>query len=92
VTLARLPRIEAPDGHEVHHEVEIGAVIGRGGRDIGEDAALSHVAGLCVALDLTSRTEQAAAKERGMPWSFAKGRDTFCPISPVIPGLDAARL
>lgn len=38
-------KIEIPKGVEVHHEVELGVVIGKGGRDISESAAESHIAG-----------------------------------------------
>lgn len=37
------------------HEIELVAVIGKGGRDIAVADALSHVAGYCVGLDMTVR-------------------------------------
>jgi acylpyruvate hydrolase len=30
---------------------------------------------------MTARNMQDAAKKAGLPWSAAKGLDTFCPIS-----------
>ena len=38
----------------------------------------------CLAIDVTSRHAQNAAKEMGRPWTEAKGFDTFCPIGPFI--------
>lgn len=60
--------------------VELGVVIGRRGSNIKEENAYNHVAGYALALDLTARHVQATAKSAGLPWSQAKGYDTFCPI------------
>ena len=38
-----------------------------------------------VSIDLTGRNLQNEAKNKGLPWSIAKGFDTFCPISNIIP-------
>jgi acylpyruvate hydrolase len=46
--------IELPDT-EVHHEVELGVMIGQGGKNIQEESALQHVGGYFIALDLTAR-------------------------------------
>ncbi len=70
---------------EVHHEVELVAVIGRGGKNIAEEEAPAHVAGYAVGLDMTARDIQRAAKEQGHPWSVAKGFDTFAPLGPIVP-------
>lgn len=66
----------------VHHEIELGVIIGpNGGRDIPEDQAMNAVGGYIVALDLTARELQNQAKSKGKPWAMSKGFDTFCPIS-----------
>lgn len=65
----------------MHHEVELGVVIGEAGRQVSESDAMKHVAGYALALDMTARDLQAAAKKSGGPWTIAKGYDTFCPIS-----------
>ena len=70
---------------DVHHEVELVAVIGTRARRVSRAAALSHVAGLAVGLDMTARDLQQQAKERGYPWSVAKGFDTFAPLGPIVP-------
>ena len=68
----------------LHHEVELGVVIGKEGKHITQDMAMSHVLGYLVALDITARDIQSIAKKNGWPWSIAKGFDTFSPISNVV--------
>lgn len=60
-------------------EVELGVVIGKGGRYIDEADALEHVAGYCVINDVSEREFQI---ERGGSWDKGKGCDTFGPIGP----------
>jgi 5-carboxymethyl-2-hydroxymuconate isomerase len=76
-----LPR----DLGQVHHEVELVAVIGKPGRAIAESMALEHVLGFAVGLDLTLRDVQTEAKGRGEPWTTAKGFDGSAPVSLVAP-------
>lgn len=72
--------IEIPRGsHKTDWEVELGVVIGRGGRYIEESNALSHVAGYCVINDVSEREFQL---ERGGTWDKGKGCDTFGPTGP----------
>lgn len=70
---------------ETHHEVELVVAIGRGGKRIARSAAYSHVLGYGVGLDMTLRDVQEEAKQRGLPWSVAKGFDTSAPVSEFIP-------
>ena len=70
---------------DVHHEVELVAVIGKGGKDIPQDRALEHVDAYAVGLDMTARDLQSEAKKGGRPWSVAKGFDTFAPLGPLTP-------
>jgi len=60
-------------------EVELGVVIGKGGRYISEDDALEHVAGSCVINDVSERAFQL---ELGGTWDKGKGCDTFGPLGP----------
>ena len=69
----------------VHHEVELVAVIGTSGRAIEPAAALDHVLGFSVGIDLTLRDLQNEAKSRGEPWDLAKGFDGAAPLSTVVP-------
>lgn len=68
----------------VDHEVELGVVIGKSGRDIKPEKWKDYVLGYCIVLDMTARDLQDAAKKNGEPWSMAKGFDTFCPVSRVV--------
>lgn len=65
----------------LHHEVELVIALGKGGADIAEGAALEHVWGYAVGVDLTRRDRQAEAKKAGTPWDTAKGFDHSAPIS-----------
>jgi 2,4-diketo-3-deoxy-L-fuconate hydrolase len=60
-------------------EVELGVVIGQGGRYIAEADALNHVAGYCVVNDVSEREYQL---ERAGTWDKGKGFDSFGPIGP----------
>jgi 2-keto-4-pentenoate hydratase/2-oxohepta-3-ene-1,7-dioic acid hydratase in catechol pathway len=68
----------------LHHEVELGIVIGKKCKNVKQKDALDFILGYCVALDITARDIQDEAKENGWPWSIAKGFDTFAPISEVV--------
>ena len=74
-----------PQSEDVHHEVELVAVIGRGGKDIAEAQALDYVDGYAAGLDMTARDLQSRAKKAGHPWSVAKGFDTFAPLGQAVP-------
>jgi ureidoglycolate lyase len=60
-------------------EVELGVIIGKGGRYIDEADAMEHVAGYCVINDVSEREWQL---ERGGTWDKGKGFDTFGPLGP----------
>jgi len=68
----------------LHHEVELGVIIGKKCKNVKSENALEYVLGYCVALDITARDIQSVAKKNGWPWSIAKGFDTFAPISKVV--------
>ena len=38
-----------------------------------------------MSIDLTARNVQNEAKKKGLPWTIAKGFDTFLPVSTLIP-------
>ncbi|YCH22552.1 ureidoglycolate lyase [Pseudomonas sp. D1-3] len=72
--------IEIPRGStKTDWEVELGVVIGKGGRYIDEANAMDHVAGYCVINDVSEREWQL---ERGGSWDKGKGFDTFGPLGP----------
>lgn len=66
---------------DLHHEVELVAALGCGGRDLNSEQALACVIAYGVGLDLTRRDLQAQAKAKGTPWDTAKGFDHSAPIS-----------
>ena len=79
-------RIEIPSySSNCHHELELALLVGRGGKNIPQDAALSYLAGYGVAIDLTLRDLQDELKSKGLPWEIAKGFDTSCPLSDFVP-------
>jgi len=69
---------------DVHHEVELGVVIGKTGRHISRTEAEGHILGYCIFLDITARDIQKEETKRGAPWALAKGFDTFAPVSQVV--------
>ena len=58
------------DGRRTDHELELAAIIGRGGANIAEKDALSYVAGYAIGLDMTIR----GPEER----SLRKSLDHLC--------------
>jgi 2-keto-4-pentenoate hydratase/2-oxohepta-3-ene-1,7-dioic acid hydratase in catechol pathway len=61
-------------------EVELGVVIGRDAHYLASrDAAREHIAGYCVANDVSERAFQ---KERGGQWSKGKSSPNFLPLGP----------
>jgi len=74
-----------PESSQVEEECELAVVLGKGGRDVPRNHAMDLVLGYAVFLDITARDLQARAKALGLPWTVAKGFDTFGPISAVTP-------
>ena len=74
-----------PESSDVHHEVELVAVIGRACRNATPEEAQDAIGGWAVGLDMTARDLQAELKKRGLPWTLAKGFDTFAPLGEVVP-------
>jgi fumarylpyruvate hydrolase len=72
-----------PKTGDLHHEVELVAAIGRGGRNIAAADAYEHIFGYAVGLDMTRRDLQAELKKQGRPWDVAKGFDHSAPIGPI---------
>jgi len=76
----------AKSGPMVDYEVELVAVIGKGGRYISKADASKHVFGYCVGNDVTERMWQ----HRTPQWSLGKSFDTHAPIGPWIVTADEA--
>lgn len=69
---------------EVHHEVELAVIMGKRGKNIPGEKAMDYVLGYTILLDITARDLQWEAKRKGLPWTVAKGFDTFAPIGPRV--------
>jgi 2-keto-4-pentenoate hydratase/2-oxohepta-3-ene-1,7-dioic acid hydratase in catechol pathway len=63
-----------------HYEAELVAAIGKGGRNIPVAAALEHVWGYSVGLDMTRRDLQRAMGDEKKPWEIGKSFDRSAPI------------
>lgn len=73
------------DTMDLHHEVELVAALGSGGRNIEPADAMKTVYGYGVGIDLTKRDRQAEAKSAGQPWDRAKGFDRSALVSEIRP-------
>ncbi|MDD9936196.1 MAG: fumarylacetoacetate hydrolase family protein, partial [Myxococcales bacterium] len=73
--------------NRVDWEVELVVVIGRGGRNIAESAALEHVAGYTVGQDISDRRRQFG--DNPPQFSLGKSCPAFGPIGPAVVSLDA---
>jgi len=68
----------------VDPEAELAVIIGKTGKDIPEDEALTYVAGYTCLNDVTARDLQRTDLGNAHPWLRSKGMDTFCPMGPNI--------
>jgi 2-keto-4-pentenoate hydratase/2-oxohepta-3-ene-1,7-dioic acid hydratase in catechol pathway len=67
-------------GAELHHEAEVVLLIGKEGKDISEENAYSHIAGVTLGLDLTLRDVQSQLKKNGLPWELSKSFEQSAPL------------
>ncbi len=67
----------------VLYEGELGVVIGRRARDVGEDEAAAHIFGYTCLNDVTALAI-LKADDSFAQWTRSKGFDGFCPFGPVI--------
>jgi fumarylpyruvate hydrolase len=74
-----------PETADFQHEIELVIAIGKAGRNVPVDAALGHVFGYAVGVDLTRRDTQIAARKSGRPWEHGKSFDQSAPMGPVWP-------
>jgi 2-keto-4-pentenoate hydratase/2-oxohepta-3-ene-1,7-dioic acid hydratase in catechol pathway len=72
--------IDPAVSEEIDWEVELAVIIGKGGKNIREEDALSHVFGYTVLNDVSARDLQSRHKQ------FFKGKsiDGYCPMGPWI--------
>ena len=67
-------------------EVELGVIIGKGGKNISQADAMSHIFGYTVINDVTWRDIQ---RRHGGQWDKGKSLDGTCPMGPCIVTADA---
>jgi fumarylpyruvate hydrolase len=72
-----------------HHEIELVACIGTGGKNIKAADAMKHIYGYAVGLDMTRRDLQGEMKKLGRPWCIGKAFDHSSPIGPITPAEQA---
>lgn len=65
---------------QIDWEVELAVVIGKAGKRIPKEQAMSHVAGYCVMNDVSGRRAQFAHSQ----WFRGKSFDTFAPLGPEL--------
>src|SRR5450830_1971053 len=76
-----------PGSKKTDWEVELGVVIGKQARYVGEAEALDYVAGYCVVNDVSERAFQMQSSQ----WDKGKGCDTVGPIGPWLVTTDEIR-
>lgn len=74
-----------PRTANLHHEIELVVALATGGRDIQADAALDHVFGYAVGLDMTRRDRQIEMRDRKLPWEAGKAFDCSAPCGQIHP-------
>lgn len=74
--------VELPAGvsEQIDYEAELAIIIGKGGKNITREDAMSHVFGYTIVNDVTARDVQM----RHQQWDMGKSFDTFCPMGPWI--------
>src|ERR1700674_3566371 len=77
------------DSTQLDWEVELGVVIGRTARRVGEKDAPRCVAGYSIVNDVSERDFQL--KKSASQWSKGKGCDTFGPIGPWLVTTEAVK-
>ncbi|WP_075790930.1 fumarylacetoacetate hydrolase family protein [Massilia putida] len=78
----------APGSEETDWEIELGFVIGTTARNVKVEDALAHVAGYCLANDVSERNWQL---KRNGQWGKGKSFDTYGPIGPWLATADEIR-
>ena len=81
------PIVLPPESAQVDFEGEIGVVIWKRLRRVGEEEAGRSIAGVTCVNDVTARDLQRSDEQ----WTRAKGFDTFCPVGPRVVRVDPRR-
>jgi len=74
-----------PDTTDFQYEIELVAAIGKDGRGIDAAAALDHVWGYGIGIDLTRRDRQRDMRDLQLPWEAGKSFDQSAPCGVLHP-------
>ncbi len=74
-----------PYTSDFQYEIELVAAIGKDGHDIDVAAALDHVWGYAVGIELTRRDRQRDARDLQLPWEAGKSFDHSAPCGAIHP-------
>lgn len=69
----------------IHYEVELVLKISKVGKYISREFARSYYDQIGIGLDMTARDLQDKAKQKGLPWTLAKGFDFSAPVGQFFP-------
>ena len=86
-----------PQTSNFHYEMELVAAIGKGGANISEADALSHIFGAAAGIDMTRRDLQNKSKETRRPWDTSKDVEQSAVVTPLrqmseVPSVGAGRI
>ena len=70
---------------DIHYEVELILRISKEGKNIKAAFAPKYYDALGLGIDFTARDLQTKAKNKGLPWTLAKGFNGSAPISEFLP-------
>ncbi len=70
---------------DIHYEAELVIMITKAGKNVQEKFATRYIEAIGIGIDFTARDLQNELKEKGLPWTLAKGFDGSAPVSDFIP-------
>jgi acylpyruvate hydrolase len=70
---------------EIHYETELVLRVAKIGKNIQEKFAFRYYDAIGIGIDFTARDLQNQLKDKGLPWTLAKGFDGSAPLSEFIP-------
>jgi len=63
------------EDHEVLHEVELGVIISKEGKNIKEKDFMEYIKGYFLCIDFTEKNLLMKGLNEGHPWFLSKGMD-----------------
>jgi 2-keto-4-pentenoate hydratase/2-oxohepta-3-ene-1,7-dioic acid hydratase in catechol pathway len=70
---------------EIHYEAELVLKISKTGKNIQKKFAHTYYEEIGIGIDFTARDIQETCKQKGLPWTVAKGFDQAAPIGKFLP-------